>query len=235
MSQAHTRFWLIPALLGAALFLGACAGTPPAGLKLPPELATRVDLSTAANPVIELTGAIDAMAADFWTVGGKAVSIRPGTDIKGSFALGDNVKVQADIPEDGVLEAQEIDAADQGAGDQGNHPGQKLEFKGTIDAMAADSWTVDGKVILITPDTKIDGTFNLGDAVKVHADIGVNGSLVAREIQPAKQMDELGTETPEPTETPRPPRPPRRMRTSSPARSMQWRSICGPSTASRSP
>lgn len=193
-----TRFWLIPALMGAALLLGACAGTLPAGLKLPPELATGAAQAKTSNPVIELTGAVEAMTANNWTVGGKVVNISPATDIKGNFGLGDNVKVQAGITAEGMLEAEEIDAAEQSSGDQGKHLGQELEFKGTISAMAADSWTVDGKVVMITPDTKIQGTFIVGDLVKIHAFFDANGNLVARVITP---VDEL-TETPEASETP---------------------------------
>ncbi len=192
------RFWLIPALMGAALFLGACAGALPAGLKLPPELATGAAQVKSSDPVIELTGSVEAMAANSWTVGGKVVSIGPATDIRGNFGLGDNVKVQAGIAEDGTLAAEEIDAAEHSSEDQGKHLGQELEFKGTISAMAADSWTVDTKIVMITPDTKIQGTFIVGDMVKVHAFFDANGNLVARVITP---VDEL-TETPEASETP---------------------------------
>jgi hypothetical protein len=67
---------------------------------------------------------------------------------------------------------------------------EELEFSGAIEDMGADGWTVAGVSFDVTNSTELNGNFELGDNVKVHAQLGSEDQLTAREIEFLK--DELG-------------------------------------------
>ncbi len=56
------------------------------------------------------------------------------------------------------------------------------EFKGTLEAIAENSLTIDGQTVLVTAQTEIQGNISVGDFVEVHA-WAQDGSLWAREIE----------------------------------------------------
>ncbi len=74
-----------------------------------------------------------------------------------------------------ILSAQDDDLFEDDTRDE-------LEFTGVVEAMGAGSWQVGGTTIGVGPGTEIKGTISIGDTVKVHATIGADGALVAREI-----------------------------------------------------
>ena len=67
-------------------------------------------MDDSASP-IEFTGVISTLSAQSWTVAGRPVAITAQTEIKGSFAAGDTVKVHARTAADGSLIALEIEVA----------------------------------------------------------------------------------------------------------------------------
>ena len=58
---------------------------------------------------IEFTGAVESIGANSWTVAGRELSISSKTEIEGSIAVGDVVKVHAFETGDGTLVAREIE------------------------------------------------------------------------------------------------------------------------------
>ena len=52
-----------------------------------------------------------------------------------------------------------------------------------------DAWIIDGQTIKVTAMTEIKGSPVVGDQVKLHAIVGDDGSLTAREIEPALDDD----------------------------------------------
>jgi hypothetical protein len=77
-----------------------------------------------------------------------------------------------------------------------------IEFSGQVGSISATEWEIDGKKVTITPDTKIEKKVSVGDQVKVHAKIDLNGTILALEIGlEAKQEDGEGVEkTEEPSD-----------------------------------
>lgn len=59
----------------------------------------------------------------------------------------------------------------------------EIELYGVIEAMTAQSWTINGQAVAIQPTTEIKGFLAVGDTVKVHVFRSQDGSLVAREIE----------------------------------------------------
>jgi primosomal replication protein N len=179
--------WLLPLMVVGAVFLGACAGPLPTDL--PPGLEVElVSDSSGLLARVEFTGTVEAMAPETWTVSGQTVGITPDTEINGTIAVGDLVKVEGEVGADGVFLAREIMPV-LGGGGQPAPEKETFEFFGTIEVMGPDSWTVSGQTVAVTAATEIKGTFVLGDEVKVHALIEADGSFTAVEIGPASAPD----------------------------------------------
>ncbi len=66
---------------------------------------------------------------------------------------------------------------------------EELEFSGAIEAMGSDSWTVAGVTFLVDSSTEIQPGLELGDAVKVHAQLNADDELTAREIDALEDED----------------------------------------------
>ena len=145
--------------------------------------------ASVAGAEYDFTGAVDAMATDQWTVAGTTFGVTSQTEIKGSFAIGDLVKVHLLLGADGSLVAREIEAPE--AELEGAVEGTRAEFVGLVDSISPDAWVVGGQTLGITSETEIKGTFAVGDAVKVHVLVGSDGALIAREIE-AAEVDQVG-------------------------------------------
>ena len=63
---------------------------------------------------VELVALIQSISPEAWVIGGQTLAITPGTEIKGSFIVGDAVKVHVLIGAGGTLTAREIEAAEVG-------------------------------------------------------------------------------------------------------------------------
>jgi len=194
--------WAIAALAAALAILGAaCApsvSSPEAPLAPAPEQAQAVDSAEAAvekpeagedapgspemEPEIEFFGAVESMGADAWAIAGQTVQIDAQTQVRDAVQLSERVRVRAHVMADGSLAAREIELSGD---DMPGQPGAQIEFAGEVEAMAADAWTIDGQSVAITAHTEIKGSIRVGDRVKVHARVGADGALTAREIEPA--------------------------------------------------
>lgn len=173
----------------AAMALAACA---PGAATLPP--ATGEGLMKTVEPVetvaapslegeLELIGTVESMAPTAWMMNGKVLAILPATEIKGTLQVGDLAKAHIFVQSDGTLAARQIEPAQPDDSAELSLTGAEYDFTGAVEAIASDEWTVAGKTFAVTAQTEIEGTFAIGDLVKVHLIVGVDGSLVGREIE----------------------------------------------------
>lgn len=125
----------------------------------------------------ELTGSVEAISDSEWTVAGVLVSVDEATEIDDGIMVGDWVKAEGTVLEDGTLLAVEIQLEEMRDGGTG-----KLELVGVVEAIGVDSWTVAGRQIPITPDTDIEDGIQVGDTVKIELQLNVDGTVVALEI-----------------------------------------------------
>ncbi len=65
------------------------------------------------NEKTEFNGTIEAIQPGMWTISGTQVAVTADTEIKGSFMVGDMVKVEAFVNPDGSLTAREIQALEE--------------------------------------------------------------------------------------------------------------------------
>ena len=140
----------------------------------------------------DYTGAVESIAIDQWTVAGTSFAVTSQTEMKGTFDIGDLVKVHLLAGADGSLVAREIEAPE--AELEGAAEGDEVELVGVIESMGPEAWVIGGQTLTVTPETEIEGTFAIGDAVKVHVFVGAGGALTAREIEAAEvgDMDDDG-------------------------------------------
>ena len=68
--------------------------------------------------------------------------------------------------------------------------GPRIEFTGTVEVIASDMWVVGGRTVAVTAATEIKPGLAIGMLAKVHAVPQANGSLWAREIEPADGDDD---------------------------------------------
>jgi hypothetical protein len=61
-----------------------------------------------------------------------------------------------------------------------------IEITGVISMISDGTWTIAGQNFLLTPQTETEGVLKVGDLVKVHALIGMDGEVYAREITPVE-------------------------------------------------
>ena len=61
--------------------------------------------------------------------------------------------------------------------------GNEVEFRGTVDVIAATGWVIGGRTVQVTGDTEVGSGVDVGSQVKVHAQVQADGSLWAREIK----------------------------------------------------
>ncbi len=145
-------------------------------------LAERIRLvEVSAGLPFEFTGVVQAIAADAWTISGVSVAVDADTEIKGEIAVGDVVKVEGWIDEDGIWLAHEIKLV--GAEES------TFEISGNVDSI--DPWSVAGISFEIDDWTEIEEGIAVGDLVKVEGRILPDGTWVADEIKLLDEDDQL--------------------------------------------
>ncbi|MEM4724955.1 MAG: DUF5666 domain-containing protein, partial [Candidatus Hadarchaeum sp.] len=154
----------------------------------PKPTATQTATATAIPPTlapprevkVRFKGRIEAITAAAWTIGGQRVTVNAHTRIDESAAdaaVGAMAAVVATRQEDNTLLAIEIVI------EQAAPPAeQPFEFQGLIESWSPTKWVVGGYTLIITTDTRIEGSPQKGLLAEVKALRQADGTLVARQI-----------------------------------------------------
>lgn len=160
----------------------------PSRTATPKPTVTRTATATAVPPTaapprevkIRFKGRIEAITATAWTIGGQMVKVNAHTHIDESAAgaaVGAMAAVVATHQEDGTLLAIEITI------EQAAPPAeQPFEFQGLIESWSPTQWVVGGHILIITTDTRIEGSPQKGLLAEVKALRQADGKLIARQI-----------------------------------------------------
>jgi hypothetical protein len=150
---------------------------------------------------VTFTGVIEDITGDQWTINGQTISVDTSVLRDGPFAVGDTVKVEAAVAEDGSVTAQRIETpsavdaleAATSAPEDLSTP-QALVFDdngneafGTVDAITDTSVTVGGQTYTFASGVEIKGDIVAGASVKLHFIVNADGTLSVREIEIADQ------------------------------------------------
>jgi hypothetical protein len=93
MKKQSRLFLVLMAMI--AVFVTACGGTATA------DTSAGGDKPRAS--LVEFTGVIEAMDGNQWTVNGQIITVDPAVLRDGPFAIGDTVKVEAEVQADGSV------------------------------------------------------------------------------------------------------------------------------------
>lgn len=191
-------YFLLSLLAIATYLLSACG--PAAAVKGP---------HVNADQVV-ITGVIEAINGDTWTVNGQTLTIDPSVVHGGPFNVGDTVKVEAALAPDGSLVVESVETPDAEDGTpevetpevetpevetetpeapETAEPGEdddENEVVGVVTAIDATSITVDGTVYSLSDFTEIDGDVQVGDTVKLELVTNADGTVTVGEV---KQLD----------------------------------------------
>jgi Domain of unknown function (DUF5666) len=200
------RFKALSFFLVAAYLLAACSGT------LPPSTTSAKGPKEEANTVA-FTGIVEAMNGTQWTVSGQPLTLDPQVSLDPNIAVGDAVKVEANVFVDGAVVAMKVessakdDAASTSSADASSTPdpvatasadvsstsdpsstqaagNAQNEIFGTVEAMTADTITINGVTYNLAQGfTEIKNALTVGEQVKVHVIANADGTFTVREIE----------------------------------------------------
>jgi hypothetical protein len=98
------RFKALSFLLIAAYLLAACGGT------LPSSAASAKGPKVEAH-VVAFTGIVEAINGSQWTIGGQTLTLDPQVSLDPNIAVGDPVKVEANVSAEGAVVALKVESA----------------------------------------------------------------------------------------------------------------------------
>lgn len=184
------------------LLLSACAGAAapansPAGDKVQAEL-------------VVFTGVIEAINGNQWTINGQVVTVDPAVVSNGSFKVGDTVKLEGQVVQDGSVVATRLEtppapvaivdtptetasvaetptpAPATVAG--GNSPAIVFDNSGTeafgsVDSITAGTVVIGGQTFTVTNTSEIKNQIQAGDFVKVRFALNTDGTYSIIQIE----------------------------------------------------
>lgn len=171
-------------------------GSVMAGQLAAEEIRLKMSSSSYTGSRVVFYGSIESITAGVFVIGGKTVNTNAMTEIKGELAVGSLVKVEGTLNADGTYLASEIKPVNstmKGDDDYSHddsseemddeHSSEEVKFTGVIESISDILWVVGGKNLTVTSTTKIEGSPEIGDTVKVEAYVQADGSLLAHEIE----------------------------------------------------
>ncbi len=135
-------------------------------------LADEIKLAEEDERRFEFTGTVEQI--DPWVVEGVHFDTSDRTQIDDGIGVGDRVKVEGRVLDDGIWLAEEITLLEE------EEP-RRFEFVGRV--IGIDPWVVGGLDIDVNDATAIDDDITIGDTVRVTGIILSDGTLLAESIE----------------------------------------------------
>lgn len=197
------RFKVISFFLIAAYLLTACGGTLPSA-----PLSSSGSKGEAAP--VAFTGVVESMNGSQWTVSGQPLTLDPKASLDPNIAVGDTVKIEANVSADGTVVAKKVESSNNdhpsaaasvddksvplstsssGANSPADsssaqgQPNSQAEVSGAVESMTADTITINGVTYNLASFTEVKDTLAVGDEVKLHVNVNADGTFTVREIE----------------------------------------------------
>lgn len=143
------------------------------------------ELEGLVEEEIKINGTLSILTDETITVVGITLLRSPITKIEIGVDVGSTVEVKATSQADGNLLARKVELSDE--------PEAEVKAKGILSTLTDNSAIVAGITLVLTPQTKREGTLAVGGEVEVKAIPQEDGSLVATKIE-AEEEDNLKEE-----------------------------------------
>lgn len=135
-------------------------------------LAETIRRLAPGEGVFEIVGVLDSLEP--LTVDGLRLVTAAWTEMDDDLAVGDRVRAEGRILDDGTWLAESIERLDDGAT-------TRFEFVGVINSL--DPWVVAGRPLSVTAETEIEAGLAVGQVVRVEGEILPDGAWLAHEIK----------------------------------------------------
>ena len=151
------------------------------------------DQDVEQRNISQITGALELDALGSWTINGIVVAVDPDTKIGEGLVVGQTVKVEGVLREDGTILASRVESEKESDLVSG-----KAALRGVFQEIDQDTdeWIISGYKVKVGPGTDTDGLPQVGQIVEVEASVQEDGSLLARVIEnqrgPTDEEDGLG-------------------------------------------
>lgn len=122
-----------------------------------------------------LTGTVETIEADRWTVNGTTITITETTELDDDIVVGDIVHVEGIIETGTQFKATRIERIDAEAG-------MPFAITGVIEAVDGDAWTISGVEMQTDDDSTVTDGLKAGDLVRAEGRILPDGTWLAEEI-----------------------------------------------------
>jgi hypothetical protein len=203
------RITFLTTFLILAYLLSACSGVP-AGVKVDDSSSNSQSQAGQVSEVV-FTGTVEAINGNQVTVSGQVITVDSAVLAAANVVVGDNIKVEAQVGQDGSVTAVSIElsgsddnansndnnqndsnANDNASNSNDNQNGNsndnsnadsQQEVTGTVETITTDSITIDGVVYMIADFTEFKDLIAMGDQVKIHVIVNADGTLTIGEIE----------------------------------------------------
>ncbi|MAT44017.1 MAG: hypothetical protein CL609_16915 [Anaerolineaceae bacterium] len=143
--------------------------------------------SSASEHEYEFYGLVESLGTNKWVIDGKTVEITNQTELKGTFALGDLVKVHVLKTADGQFTAREIEheseeMVNNNSSEEHQSGENEVEFKGFVEEIQAGTWVVAGLTVMFGDNFSVNEDIQVGDYVEVEGTQQADGSVLAYKI-----------------------------------------------------
>lgn len=198
------HFKMLSFVLVAAFLLAACTGT------LPPVSGSTQGPKAQAN-VVAFTGIVESIGGSDWTVSGQKITLDPQVSLDPNIAIGDAVKVEANVLANGAVVALKVESSGNDdvpalpSAEPSSTPApgaspvpspeattpsapqaaraSEIEVFGTVEALTATTITVNGLTYGLSSFTEFKDAIGIGDQVKLHVLSNPDGTFSIRELE----------------------------------------------------
>ncbi len=133
----------------------------------------------------QFTGQVISMGQTSWNINGTDFQVLVDSQIDSSVRVGDTVLVLGRSEDDHLYYASAIIHLPDRVGllaRQTSAPAIQMEWRATVRSMAADSWLVGARTVLLSVNTQVKAPIQIGDLVLVQGWLQPDGSLLANQI-----------------------------------------------------
>jgi len=205
------RYSFLATFLVLAYLMSACSGAPVSD--------GNQQSQNAQGQEVVFTGTVEAVNGNQWTVNGQTITIDEAALVNANIAVGDNVKVEARVGQDGSVTAVSIEItgaeaanansnndnqndsnandntsnsndnqddnsnSDNGNANDNSSDGEEQEVSGLVEAVTAESITINGVTYMFADFTEFKDLIVSGDQVKLHVIVNADGTFTIREIE----------------------------------------------------
>jgi hypothetical protein len=165
---------------------------------------------------LDFTGTVESIEGREWVIGGQRVEVPRGTPVDAGLGLGARALASIRVEDDGdwiarriialgplppPLTATPVPTPSPAPPPTQEEDNEEIEIEGALEGISGSTWLVDGRQVLVTAGTEIEGSPDPGDQVRVRGRLQPDGVILAERIR-VEEGDDGGSSDGDNTATP---------------------------------